>query len=362
MLLIFALAAALLVQRIVAQESDAPGLEIEFQGVVERVNQNSIVINEREVDTSGIQILVPLQVGMSVRVSGTLLSDGQIMARDVLIVSGQAQTPLPAGTPEVLPDCTLSQNYWRAHLEAWPVNTLMLGAQAYQWPELLALFNMPARDDVSLLLAWQLIAAKLNVASGSDASTIGSTILQADLLLGAFPGTLPYSVAATSEEAQPMIAAATLLNDFNNQQVASGCDAQGAPASTPEVVPTVILEGSVQSISGNVITVQEIAIRVNPADPAFSVIHVGTHVRVEGSYGSDNVLNAISVTLLDAAPAPATTPEVSGSGGNDVPAPASTPEVTGNSGMGSDDSGGDDNSGMGSDDGGDDNSGMGSGD
>ncbi|KKK92079.1 hypothetical protein LCGC14_2706510, partial [marine sediment metagenome] len=75
--------------------------------------------------------------------------------------------------------------------------------------------GMGGKADASLILAHQLIAAKLNVANGVDGSAIGDTIAEADGLLR-IGGKLPYGVATDSDTGQAMVGAAELLDAFNN--------------------------------------------------------------------------------------------------------------------------------------------------
>lgn len=66
--------------------------------------------------------------------------------------------------------CPLSQGYWKNHEELWPASALpmMLGTtNSYDQTELLDLLDRSPRGDASIILAHQLIAAKLNVANGS---------------------------------------------------------------------------------------------------------------------------------------------------------------------------------------------------
>ena len=49
-----------------------------------------------------------------------------------------------------------------------------------------------------LVLAHQLIAAKLNIANGSDPTTIATTVADADRLLAMFGDKLPYGVRRSS--------------------------------------------------------------------------------------------------------------------------------------------------------------------
>jgi len=74
--------------------------------------------------------------------------------------------------------------YWKTHPNAWPVNSLTLGNRVYSAAELLSIMNNNVSVGNGLIsLAHHLIAAKLNVANGEDAS-IQSTIDAADALIG----------------------------------------------------------------------------------------------------------------------------------------------------------------------------------
>ena len=75
---------------------------------------------------------------------------------------------------------------------------------------------MAANGDASLILADQLIAAKLNLANGADASAIVQSIIDADNLLAAQSGQLPYQIAPSSPLGQQMVAVAAALDRYNN--------------------------------------------------------------------------------------------------------------------------------------------------
>jgi hypothetical protein len=87
--------------------------------------------------------------------------------------------------------CTYTQGYWKTHgpiptgnnLNEWPVASLTLGTVAYSDLELLAIFDTPAAGNGLIALAHQLIAAKLNIANGSDDTDIAAAIAAADTLI-----------------------------------------------------------------------------------------------------------------------------------------------------------------------------------
>ncbi len=96
---------------------------------------------------------------------------------------------LPCGHDD---GCTFTQGYWKTHgpiptgnnSNEWPVTSLTLGSVSYTDLQLLAIFNQPAQGNGLIALAHQLIAAKLNVANGSDDSAVAASITAADNLIG----------------------------------------------------------------------------------------------------------------------------------------------------------------------------------
>ena len=99
----------------------------------------------------------------------------------------------------------------------------MLGSQTYTKAELLNILNHPNFFDASIILAVQLIAAKLNIANGSDPTPVSSTITHADGLLSMFSGKLPYHVNPFSYIGQMMVHDALTLVCYNNGKLTPGC-------------------------------------------------------------------------------------------------------------------------------------------
>lgn len=58
--------------------------------------------------------------------------------------------------------------YWKNHPEAWPVSTLTICGNVLSQDDAIGVLSMPARGDVTLIMAKQLIAALLNVAVGNS--------------------------------------------------------------------------------------------------------------------------------------------------------------------------------------------------
>jgi len=102
----------------------------------------------------------------------------------------------------------------------------MLGSQSYTQAELLNILSLPTGGspaDASLILADQLIAAKLNVANGSDPTPIAATVADADRLLGGFTGKLPYHVSTRSLTGKAMVKDANTLEQYNRGGLTPSC-------------------------------------------------------------------------------------------------------------------------------------------
>src|SRR5213080_1762751 len=119
--------------------------------------------------------------------------------------------------------CPHSQGYWKNNPRLWPVSSLTLGSQTYSKSELLNILKSSTTSDASMILARQLIAAKLNIDNGSDGTPVSSTIADADSLLSQFAGKLPYKVKTTSSIGKAMVNNATTLNNYNNGLLTQFC-------------------------------------------------------------------------------------------------------------------------------------------
>ena len=119
--------------------------------------------------------------------------------------------------------CTFTQGYWKTHgptgcvtgnnTNTWPVNNLTVGAVNYTDLQLCSIFNTPAGGNGLIALAHQLIAAKLNIASGAapDAAT-AQCIVDADTLIG---GLVIPPVGSDSLSPGATSTLTTCLDNFN---------------------------------------------------------------------------------------------------------------------------------------------------
>ncbi len=127
--------------------------------------------------------------------------------------------------------CVRTQGYWRNHPEAWPVSSLLIGSITYSQADLLTNLGSPAQGNAVRILSHQLIAAKLNIASGASGSaqisdpldpsnpyngmTVNDVIATADALING-SNINTASVAPSTSLGQQMVAASRLLDLYNN--------------------------------------------------------------------------------------------------------------------------------------------------
>lgn len=223
--------------------------------------------------------------------------------------------------------CPLGQNYWK-NTPTWPVTQLTLGNQVYTQVEMLILLNSPVEADASLLLAHQLIAAKLNSSRGLNTTVVNGVIAEADAFLASFTGRLPYNLLPSDAAGQTLINLSAILESYNQGQLTLGCLIPSTPSPTPAttltamptitaqstVQPTVsltptiaaqptmpvivVIEGPVNAININIITIYNINIQLSPDDPNLSLIQIGDIVRVHGTPQSGTLTGSITIVAI----------------------------------------------------------------
>jgi len=134
-------------------------------------------------------------------------------------------------------NCPLTQGFWKNHPGAWPVSTLELGTVSYTEAQLLNILDTSPGSsggaDASLILAHQLIAAKLNLAFGSDPCPIASIIAAADALIDSQPIPIVPKITPNSAVGAQMVALASALDSYNEGLLTPNC----APVTPPSPKP-----------------------------------------------------------------------------------------------------------------------------
>lgn len=125
--------------------------------------------------------------------------------------------------------CTRTQGYWKNHASDWSAVSLSLGGVTYTHAAAMAVLQSPSNGDASLILAHQLIAAKLNIqVNGASDGAVASAAADADAWLAAnadADGVLPFGVSPASAAGAEATALANVLDQFNNGLIGPGhCD------------------------------------------------------------------------------------------------------------------------------------------
>jgi len=146
-----------------------------------------------------------------------------------------------------LTNCVNSMGFWQTHgsgachrhgeQDFWPPDAIpmLLGNESYTEDELCSILNEPVNGNGLVSLAHQLIAAKLNIANGSDALCIQVSIDAADAMIGDLvvppvgDGYLPPSQTSILVQ---------LLTAYNEGELCS------PPCGTPTPTPTASPEPS----------------------------------------------------------------------------------------------------------------------
>ena len=97
--------------------------------------------------------------------------------------------PIPTVPPTSCNTITTATiGYWKNHPTAWPVTSLVLGGVTFSQADAISILKRSPRGDKSIIMAQQLIAAKLNVAAGACHDCVDATITAADAWLTSHGG------------------------------------------------------------------------------------------------------------------------------------------------------------------------------
>ena len=139
-------------------------------------------------------------------------------------------------------NCPLTQGFWKNHPAAWSVSTLQLGTVSYTQAQLLnILATSPGSRggaDASLILADQLIAAKLNLANGADSCPISSIVAAADALIGSRTIPIVPKITPNTTVGNQMVALASALDSYNEGFLTPNCARDAEPIDAQQPVST----------------------------------------------------------------------------------------------------------------------------
>lgn len=172
-------------------------------------------------------------------VAGTVapeLPDGQeyVFAAWANGAAGGANGPL-SNTVEAVTtmqgvNCTFTIGYWKTHPESWPVAGLTIGTVTYTKSQLLQVLGTPVKGNGLVSLAHQLIAARLNLAMGTDGAAIAGALPAADAVIGGLVVPSIGTGALPTSETGPLVQS---LDDYNNGVIGPGhCPSVGTLPAT----------------------------------------------------------------------------------------------------------------------------------
>lgn len=123
-------------------------------------------------------------------------------------------------------DCPLNFAYWKKNENEFPANAIpmTLGtSNTYSASQLTNLLNAAPGGDVSILLARQLISAKLNIANGSPVPEgLLDLLADADNAIGT--ASLPMNVKANTSLGKTMQNLTNSIAKYNNGQLTPDCE------------------------------------------------------------------------------------------------------------------------------------------
>ena len=121
-------------------------------------------------------------------------------------------------------NCPESQGFWKKHTADWPnIMPMILGTlNSYNKSKLISIFKTPVKGDASIILAYQLIAAKLNVANNSKLpDLVQNAISKSDAAIGI--SKIPARVRPNTVLGHTMISLAEILEKYNSGRLTPGC-------------------------------------------------------------------------------------------------------------------------------------------
>jgi hypothetical protein len=150
--------------------------------------------------------------------------DGEYILQLIVCDGALDSEPDTCSISAAIPMCPLGKGYWKNHPDEWPEESLEIGGLVYGADEVASLLRMPARGDASVILARQLITAKLNIAAGSDPRPIEETIAAADAALGAYSDDVPCRVKPSTGAGKSMVELANELESYNSGRFSLDCE------------------------------------------------------------------------------------------------------------------------------------------
>ena len=108
---------------------------------------------------------------------------------------------------------TGTPGYWKNHPDAWPVGEITIGGRVYTKAQAIAVMQMSVAGDKRFTMFNSLVAAKLNVLAGNEASCIAETIALADRWMATYGSARVPASSKAWKTGEPLY---SRLDDYNN--------------------------------------------------------------------------------------------------------------------------------------------------
>lgn len=138
-------------------------------------------------------------------------------ATKVTIVLGPGESYLDADFCFTQPPAgpgTGTPGYWKNHPEAWPVSSIVIGGITYTKSQAIKLMGTAEKGDKTYTVFRHLVAAKLNLLSGTASGCIAAEVDEADAWMAIHP--VGSNVSGDSAAWAEISDTATKLDDYNN--------------------------------------------------------------------------------------------------------------------------------------------------
>jgi Domain of unknown function (DUF5666) len=242
-----------------AQDNTETGTPIEITGAISQINGSNLMVAGFLVDASSITLDTSVTVGISVTVTGHLIPGNVIVAESVVVV---IVTPPVESTPEATPESTP---------EGTPEAT-----------------TTPTPTDNPII-----------VIEGPVVNIVNNIITVYNFNVEVAPNHPILNIIQVGDvvhiEGAPdstgVIVASVVSNIVTTTTVSAGSSAA-----------TVGLDGPVDAIDGNTVTVNGIPVQFRPDDPILKNLQVGNFVSVQGNFsgtGNTIILVVINVTVFN---------------------------------------------------------------
>ncbi len=234
------------------------------------------IVIEGPVQSINVNVIVIADINITLDISDPILTTIQV--GDVVQVEGDVDV-----TAEVLVVTAISIEITNTNIIT-PVITLTGPVQAIN-VNIVTVFNIDIQFNPN-----DLILAEINV---GDVISVGGNIISAGGVVVIIPVQVVIVINIDVPEPE--------MTPEATPDVESTPEA-GATPEAGDTPVTIVIEGPVQSININIITIFDIDIEVDPSDPILTEIEIGDNIRIEGNpttRGGTIIIVAVNITIIN---------------------------------------------------------------